>query len=249
MYIKPLISIITVVYNGEKYLEETILSVINQTYDNVEYIIIDGGSTDRTVDIIKKYEDKISYWVSEKDEGIYDAMNKGIVKATGDIVGLINADDWYEKDTVAHIVKKSIKHKDIDIFHGNLMYYSDDVKLFKPSFSFFNMFLKGMSLFHPTCFVRKEIYNNRKYDTNYKLVADYKFIFFMMIKEKKFLYIDETLSNMRAGGMGTVFWKRIVEGHNIRKDLGFNIILVYVSSVYRICITILSKVKQYIWRR
>ena len=90
---KPLISIITVVYNGEKYLEETIQSVINQTYDNVEYIIIDGGSTDGTVDIIKKYEDQIDYWVSEKDTGMYNALNKGFSCAQGDYLGWLNADD------------------------------------------------------------------------------------------------------------------------------------------------------------
>jgi len=90
----PLITIITVVYNGEKYLEETIKSVINQTYPNVEYIIIDGGSTDGTLDIIKKYEDYIDYWVSEKDKGIYDAMNKGILVSNGKYLLFLNADDF-----------------------------------------------------------------------------------------------------------------------------------------------------------
>ncbi len=92
---KPLISIITVVYNGEKFLEKTIQSVINQTYKNIEYIIIDGGSTDGTVDIIKKYEDQIDYWVSERDGGIYDAMNKGIDKANGVGLLFLNAGDYF----------------------------------------------------------------------------------------------------------------------------------------------------------
>jgi len=102
---KPLISIITVVFNGEKYLEETIQSVINQSYDNVEYIIIDGGSTDGTVDIIKKYEGQIDYWVSEKDKGIYDAMNKGCVLALGDGINFLNAGDWYNGDVINSKIK------------------------------------------------------------------------------------------------------------------------------------------------
>ena len=92
---KPLISVITVVYNGEKYLEETIQSIINQTYDNVEYIIIDGGSTDGTVDIIKKYEDRIDYWVSEKDKGISDAFNKGVKVAKGDYINFQGDGDGF----------------------------------------------------------------------------------------------------------------------------------------------------------
>ena len=97
---KPLVSIVTVVYNGENFLEETIKSVINQTYENIEYIIIDGGSTDGTVDIIKKYEDKINYWVSEKDAGIYDAMNKGIEAFKGDYINFLNAGDSYVNNEV-----------------------------------------------------------------------------------------------------------------------------------------------------
>lgn len=98
------VSIITVVYNGVKNIEQTIKSVLHQTYSNIEYIVIDGGSTDGSLDIIKKYSDSISYWVSEADKGIYDAMNKGISKATGDLIGIINSDDWYEPDAIMNMV-------------------------------------------------------------------------------------------------------------------------------------------------
>ena len=241
---KPLVSIITVVYNGEKFLEETIQSVISQTYENVEYIIIDGGSTDGTLDIIKRNEDKIDYWISEKDKGIYDAMNKGIDVASGEIIGLINADDWYEKDTINTVIKNYSGDKNFDIFHGNLNYINKSEKIYKPNFSHRKMLLQGMSLYHPTCFVKRSVYEEEKFDTNYQLVADYKLIFSMMLKEKKFCYIDKVLTNMRAGGVGTVFWKRIVEGHNIRRDLGFNIVVVYFTSLIRIILTLVSSLKR-----
>jgi hypothetical protein len=107
--VKPLITLVTVVFNGEKFLEETILSVINQTYDNIEYIIIDGGSTDGTIDIIKKYEHAIDYWVSEKDKGIYDAMNKGIDLATGEWINFMNAGDKLLDLNQAKVFSKSNK--------------------------------------------------------------------------------------------------------------------------------------------
>jgi glycosyltransferase involved in cell wall biosynthesis len=102
---KPLISIVTVVYNGQKHIEETILSVLNQSYDNVEYIIIDGGSTDDTLNIIKKYNDSIDYWISERDDGISDAFNKGIRCCSGQLVGLINADDYYEANSFECVIE------------------------------------------------------------------------------------------------------------------------------------------------
>ena len=102
--LNPKVSIITVVYNGAEYIEQTIQSVINQSYKNLEYIIIDGGSTDGTQNIIKKYEQNIAYWVSEKDAGMYHAMNKGWQKATGDIIGVLNADDYYLEETIQKVV-------------------------------------------------------------------------------------------------------------------------------------------------
>ncbi len=122
---KPLMSIITVVFNGEKFLEQTIQSVINQTYKNIEYIIIDGGSTDGTLDIIKKYKDKIDYWASEKDEGIYDAMNKGIKVAKGKYLAFINADDWYEDNALNHVFSAYSQNQNIDFFYGNLNFIKD----------------------------------------------------------------------------------------------------------------------------
>src|SRR5690242_19312818 len=93
---KPLVSIITIVYNGETYLEQAINSVLQQSYPHIEYIVIDGGSTDKSVSIIKKYESNIQYWISGRDNGIADAFNKGLAKAKGNVIGFINADDWYE---------------------------------------------------------------------------------------------------------------------------------------------------------
>ena len=110
---KPLISVITVVLNGEKYLEESILSVIKQTYENVELIIIDGGSTDKTLNIIRKYENSIDFWISEQDSGIYNAMNKGIKLSTGDFIGFVGSDDYLYLDTLEKLAKVA-KDKAID---------------------------------------------------------------------------------------------------------------------------------------
>ena len=120
-----LISIVTVSYNAVLTIEQTILSVINQTYPNVEYIIIDGGSTDGTVDIIKKYANKIAYWVSEPDKGIYDAMNKGGIRATGTFIQFHNAGDWLENE---YVVEKIFKKnpKNVDVIYGDMIIRRSD---------------------------------------------------------------------------------------------------------------------------
>ncbi|WP_111638654.1 glycosyltransferase family 2 protein [Marinomonas shanghaiensis] len=117
-YDLPLITVITIVFNGEKHLEETILSVINQSYDNVEYIIIDGGSTDGTLDIIRKYEYAIDYWVSEKDNGISDAFNKGVRASFGDYIAILNADDFYFNDDVLEKLSLKLDLKENEIVYG-----------------------------------------------------------------------------------------------------------------------------------
>ena len=118
------ISIITVSYNAAATIERTILSVIRQTYPHMEYIVIDGGSTDGTVDIIRKYEDQIAYWVSEPDQGIYDAMNKGIRRATGDYIYFLGADDWLRDDQVMQEVSEFIRlHPGYGLYMGNVFLY------------------------------------------------------------------------------------------------------------------------------
>ena len=168
---KPLISIITVVFNGEKYLEETIQSVINQTYSNVEYIIIDGGSTDGTLDIIKKYEDKIDYWVSEKDEGISDGFNKGIKLSKGKILGIINSDDEYIKN-IFETISDIFKEKDIDYLYGDMILEDEEgniIKEIKPDLKSKSIY-GGMPFGHPTLFIKRKLYDKYGYfNNNYKI--------------------------------------------------------------------------------
>ena len=113
---QPKVSIITVCFNSAKTIRDTIESVINQTYKNIEYIIVDGGSTDGTIDIIKEYEPYIAKWVSESDDGIYDAMNKGIMMSTGEIIGLVNSDDFLELEAIKNVVKTYLKNINGDVF-------------------------------------------------------------------------------------------------------------------------------------
>ena len=120
----PHISIITISYNAVKDIENTILSVLNQTYPNIEYIIIDGGSTDGTLDIIKKYQDKITYWVSEPDKGIYDAMNKGTLKATGEWLNFMNAGDTFYNEQVLENVFRDNNWENTDVIYGDVIYIS-----------------------------------------------------------------------------------------------------------------------------
>jgi glycosyltransferase involved in cell wall biosynthesis len=200
----PLISVITVVYNGVSTLEQTILSVINQTYKNIEYIIIDGGSTDGTVDIIKKYEKHLTYWISETDRGIYDAMNKGIEKATGELIGIINSDDWYESDCLETIVKFKNANNSNTVLYGLIRnvttqgYY--EIYSCSPDYFFDKMPP------HPTFFIPKRIYE--KYGTfnfKYKYCSDYDLLLRIRKQDVNFYMIEKILANFRTGGVSSSF--------------------------------------------
>jgi glycosyltransferase involved in cell wall biosynthesis len=199
---EPLISIITVVYNGASTLEQTILSVINQTYKNIEYIIIDGGSTDGTIDIIRKYEDKLAYWVSEQDKGIYDAMNKGIEKATGELIGIINSDDWYELKTVELVVDIYNTTEKEGVYYGFLKIWKEGKE--HTIRRFHHNFFKEHMIQHPTWFVSSSIYKKiGKFNDIYKIVGDFE-LFQRFVRNKvDFFPLDAILSNFRVGGIST----------------------------------------------
>ncbi len=175
----PLVSIITVVLNGEKYIEQTIKSVLNQTYSNIEYIIIDGGSKDATLDIIKKYENYIDYWISESDKGIYDAMNKGISIAYGISINLLNTGDVFGEDYILKIAK--FIDYDKVIYTNFILKHTDHFfRLIHTNDSF----ERGMSLSHQATFIPKCIYERFGfYSLNYKLASDYEF--FLRLKKNK----------------------------------------------------------------
>ncbi|MBI3518179.1 MAG: glycosyltransferase [Bacteroidetes bacterium] len=210
----PLVSIITVVLNGEKHLEQTFNSVFHQNYPNIEYIVIDGGSKDKTIEIIKQYESNIDYWQSEKDNGIYYAMNKGIELAKGDLIGILNADDYYSENTVRYVVDTYLK-TNADIIHGDILFITESTaSRMKPDFKQMNV---QPSIFHPTCFVKKAVYQIAgSFDTTYKISADYDFLLRCIRKNFVFEYIPEVLSHFRPGGMSASCASNI-EGYKIMK--------------------------------
>lgn len=166
----PLISVITVSYNAVSTIEETILSVVNQTYSNIEYIIIDGGSTDGTLDIIKKYQDKIAYWISKPDKGIYDAMNKGINNANGDYLFFLGADDKLSNIGVIKDVFGNIKNSPI-LIYGNVKYQNGKKNICS---RFSKKILLHNTIHHQSAFYHKKLFVNFRYNIYFKIVADYE---------------------------------------------------------------------------
>lgn len=200
-----LVSIITVCYNSEQTIERTIISVLEQTYNNIEYIIIDGKSTDGTLDIVDKYRDSFGnrlIFISEKDNGIYDAMNKGIKLAKGNLIGIINSDDYYERDAVEEIINAYINNNanPLSVYYGGTGIVSDGV-IKRIVFSDHEKLEENM-ITHPSCFVTRKTYEEMGYfDLKYCCVADYDF----MLRLKKsgivsFVRIKKHIANFSLGG-------------------------------------------------
>ena len=229
-------SVITVVLNDIKNIEKTILSLKNQTYKNYEHIIIDGKSSDKTLDIIKKNKKKIAYYESRKDKGIYDAMNKGIKKCTGDIIGILNSDDYYYKDTLKIVNKYFNENKKIDFLFGSVFkhkllsgFYPE--KIFW-TFGFYTTHSVGF-------FIKKESQIKiGPYSLKYKNSSDYD-LFYRMILKFKMKGVatkkDEIFGEFRKGGFSSKFTylEFLKENTQIRIDNGQNIILVYIIFLIR----------------
>ena len=201
------VSVITVCYNSAETIEATIRSVVSQDYNNIEYIIVDGRSSDNTFHIIEKYKSQISKIISEKDEGIYFAINKGIAAATGDIIAILHADDFYASNQAIYSVVKTFNKKQTDTVYGDLQYVDryDTLKVnrhWKSGEYKMGLFLKGWMPPHPAFFVRKTCYEKYgTYNTVLRSAADYELMLRLLHKHNcSTAYIPEVLVKMRVGG-------------------------------------------------
>jgi glycosyltransferase involved in cell wall biosynthesis len=233
----PFFSIITVVYNNEKYLEETIKSILNQSFKNYEYIIIDGGSNDNTLNIIKKYKNKIDYWVSEKDKGIYDAFNKGMMVAQGKFIGIINSDDKYKKNSLKIIYSYLRQDESIDFIFGSVKKHWGILHGYKPEKIYYSW---GFYSSHSTGFFIKRDAAKKVgyYNTKYKYHADYDYFYRMIVKLKLngvATKKNEITGIFRRGGYSSTigFKKLFKEELKIRLDNGQSIFIVLIIFLYK----------------
>lgn len=243
---KPLVSIITAVYNGEKFLEKTILSVLNQSYENMEYIIIDGGSTDGTVDIIKKYEDKISYWISEKDSGVYEAMNKGLEVAKGEYIAIINADDYYGSDAVALSIEKIIETKS-DYSVANVAYVNSKniIRAIYPLTE--NFVYQEMPYPHVSAFISSKAYKDvGLFDTSFKIAGDHDMAVRVHLKGYKACYLDAVIAHLEEGGISSDS-KSNKESLLVAIKNGKNIFSAYVTYLLQLFKIVIAKLLPLSW--
>lgn len=253
------ISLITITYNSEKTLADTIQSVLNQTYPNIEYIIIDGASKDNTVSIIKEYEAYFKgrmKWISEPDKGLYDAMSKGIRMATGNIVGILNSDDFFTvKEVLQNVANAFLQDVKLDAVYGDVhfvhpsnlnkcvRYYSS--KVFKRS-----LMKLGFMPAHPSFYIRRECFDKYGlYKTDYKIAADFEFLLRVIYKEKiKTQYLPIDMVTMRTGGASTSgleSHKRIMKEHlRAFRENGIytNSLLLSLRYIYKVQELLLSKI-------
>ena len=233
----PKFTLITVVLNNKELLEKTIKSVLDQNFKNFEYIIIDGGSKDGTLEIIKKYNDKLDYWVSEKDEGIYDAFNKGMELSRGEYIGIINSDDTYRQNALKIISNYLEINKNVDFIFGSVQKRWGLLSGYKPWKIYFSW---GFYSSHSTGFFIKSSAAEKVgyYNLKYKYHSDYDY-FFRLIVKKKLIGIatkkNEITGDFRSGGFSSnlKFIESLKEDFKIRRDNGQNIVLLFFVFLYR----------------
>jgi glycosyltransferase involved in cell wall biosynthesis len=212
------VSVITIAYNSVDTIEDTIQSVINQDYYNLEYVIIDGGSTDGTLEIIEKYRKNITKFISEKDEGIYDAMNKGVSMASGDLIGILNSDDIYADNHVISDIVSTLENA--DAVYADLVYVKREntqeiVRYWQAGKIKPNSFHKGWMPPHPTFFIRKKCYDQfGLYNLSLRSAADYELMLRMVIKHQiEVNYLPRIITKMRVGGQSNVSLKNRIKAN------------------------------------
>jgi len=208
----PLVSIITVVFNGKKFLEDSIKSVLKQEYPNLEYLLVDGGSTDGTLELIKKYENHIDHWISEPDRGIYDAMNKGSKIARGDWIWFLNADDRLYEGAIQKLFSNNSELASYGGVYGA-------VRILEPEFSYLwgERNLSGekypINFNHPATAIRMEVFNKYGgFDLKYQLSSDYDFFLRLVKAGTRFHYVNQPIAEMRKGGAGDVLKSQMKRG-------------------------------------
>ena len=214
------VSIITISYNVEDTISDTIKSVINQDYENIEYIIVDGASKDKTISIIKSFGFSVSKFISEPDKGIYDAMNKGLALATGDIIGILNADDIYADTNVICKVVNRFQEDKVEGLYADLVYVKRDdtnkiTRYWRSGNYSKGKFLKGWMPPHPTFFVKREIYEKYgNFNLDLRSAADYEIMLrFIHKHEIKITYLPCIITKMRVGGQSNVSLKNRIKAN------------------------------------
>ena|GEM_PF-1695657 len=232
---KPLVYVITVVFNGEKTIKTTINSVLDQTYENLKYIIIDGGSSDNTIEIVKKYSSQINCFISEKDTGVYDAMNKGIKCSMEEDAYLLflNADDFFTSKDIVERVMRQVKNE--DFIYCKINYFSDKEQIILgEELNMKELGLKKMC-YHQATFYRKGVFDQiGLYDIRYRIAADYEMslrVFSNPSLSRK--YINEIVSNVSAGGLSNQYLLSINEKIKIiKKYFSLNVLVVAILYNY-----------------
>lgn len=244
------LSIITCTYNSAKYLENNILSVKKQNFINFEQVFVDGGSSDKTLKIISNYNDILNIKiVSEKDDGIYDAMNKGIKIATGDIIGILNSDDFYNNEFVFSDVMEFFNDPQVDAVYGDICYFANDnnkiTRYWKAGEYNENKLNNGWIIPHPALFIRKSVYDKYGYfNLDLKIAADYEFILrILKVYKIKVKYIPKVLVRMYSGGNSGSSLKQRINGWNeLRKAWLINSLKIPKFFIFK---RIIYKISQY----
>lgn len=259
------ITIITATYNSAETLRYTFDSVLNQTYTNYEYIVVDGLSKDGTLDIIKEYADKFNgrmRYISEKDKGLYDAMNKGVKMATGDVIGILNSDDFYTSNDILEVIATNIKEHNVDAVYGDIHFVNNDdlgkcVRYYSSKIFSRRLMRLGFMPAHPSFYCKREVYDKYgAFNTRYRIAADFDSLFrFIYINKISTLYIKRDFVTMRTGGISTdgfrSRWLIMKEHSKVMKSYGVytNVLFFALRYPYKIYEILSSRIKNQFRRR